>query len=264
MKITKEYIKEKQYKTTNNLMARICLHNKFSNYSFHSWVWGNLPIPMKPLRILQVGCGTGQFFKENHTKLPNGSIITLTDISPSMLNQAKENIKRDNFIFEVADMENLRYDDNSFDIVIAHHIIYHATSKNIALLELKRVVKEDGFVSITTNSKNHMLNLFQLGIKLDKNFPKDRHIDSFTMEIADKYLCEYFVKINKRISFDNLYVSNANYLTDFIRSEIEPRMPNLNKNFYKLYNKVIQEEIKKNKFFIIPKISPLYICYKRK
>ena len=52
------------------------------------------------------------------------------------------------------------------------------------------------FVVSLTNSEKHMLNVYEIGRSLDKNFPTDRIIDTFTEEIADKMLPKHF-KIEK-------------------------------------------------------------------
>ena len=46
-----------------------------------------------------------------------------------------------------------------------------------------------------------MLNVYEIGRSLDKNFPTDRIIDSFTEEIADELLKNHF-KFERR--FDSL------------------------------------------------------------
>jgi ubiquinone/menaquinone biosynthesis C-methylase UbiE len=116
-----------------------------------------------------------------------------------MVDKIRESIKGDNIEFRVADIENLDFDDNSFDIVMAHHVIYHASNKDKALKELKRVVKNDGMVTVTTNSDSHMLNVYAIGRELDDNFPTDRIIDSFAEEIADTMLGDYFSSVNNPV-----------------------------------------------------------------
>lgn len=261
MEITKEYIKEGQYKTTDYLAFRIELHTLFSNYSFHSWVYSKLPVT-RPVRVLQAATGTGQFFAENYYKFPVGSSFVLGDISQAMIDRSKERLKfMENTEFRLCDMESLPFDDDSFDVVLAHHCIYH-TNPLKTVPELKRVVKRDGFVSITTNSQKHMLNVFELGMKIDPNFPRDRHIDPFVSERADEILPKYFSQIEKSVSNDVLKVTRPEYVTGFIRSEIEARQPNVRPDFYDLYNAEVEAVIREKHFYEIPKISPLFVCRK--
>ena len=259
MEITKEYIKNQQYKKTDYLQSRINLHNCFSNYSFHRWVYSKLPIT-KPVKVLQVGCGIGQFWAENYYKFPKASEIILTDISQAMIKECEQRLSfMENTEYLVRDADKLPYPDNSFDIVMAHHIIYH-TDITKSMSEISRLIKKDGFASITTNSEKHMLNVFEVGQKLSPNFPKDRHIDTFVEEKADNILASYFKDIKKFVSIDTLKVTDASFVTDFIRSEVEARQTGLGEDFYQEYNLEVNNIIKKNVFYEIPKRSPLYIC----
>ena len=261
--ITKEYLKEKQYKKSRWLEARIAIHKRFGTdkQSFHEWVWDHLDVK-RPVSILDVGCGTAQFWNENYNKLPNGSTLLLTDFSEGMIEKAKKHVIGKKIAFEVAEIENLPYDDNNFDIVMCHHVVYHADDKDKALKELKRVVKKDGIVTITTNNKNHMLNIYEIGKSLDKNFPTDRNIDSFTGEIADRMLPHYFRDVIKHTSNELLKVTDADVMIDYVKSTVEPRNLPIRVDFYDRYKKVVLDEIKEKGYFGIQKHSPLYICRK--
>ena len=67
-----------------------------------------------------------------------------------------------------------------------------------------------------------MLNVYEIGRNLDKNFPTDRIIDSFTEEIADKMLPKVF-KIEKKIEEEELRVTDWEILMGFVASGVEPR-----------------------------------------
>ncbi len=106
-----------------------------------------------------------------------------------------------------------------------------------------------------------MLNVYEIGRRLDPNFPTDRIIDSFTEELADKMLPNHF-KYEKKIEEEELRVNDWSILMGFVASGVEPRGIKLVDNFYKDYNEIYQEEIKNKGHFSIIKRSPLYICKK--
>ena len=89
---------------------------------------------------------------------------------------------------------------------MCHNVIYHAQDKNNALNNLQKCLKDhsNSFCSITTNSEKHMLNVYEIGRNLDKNFPTDRIIDSFTEEVADKMLPKHF-KFEKKTHCSKKY-----------------------------------------------------------
>jgi len=258
--INKDYLKDQQYKSSSNLDARIAIH-KFntSHESFYSWIWRKLEIN-KPVSVLDIGCGTGSFWAENLPHLPAESKLLLTDFSEGMVEKARKKISGTHVEFQVADIENLKYSDNSYDIVMAHHVIYHAGDKDKALSELKRVVKDDGVVSITTNSEKHMLNVYDIGRNLDNNFPTDRIIDSFTEEIADKMLENKFKQVIKHVSEDLLKVTDLEIMIGYVKSGVEPRNIKLADDFYDRYSEIVKKDIKEKGYFAIAKRSPLYIC----
>ncbi|MGB0386395.1 MAG: MerR family transcriptional regulator, partial [Ardenticatenaceae bacterium] len=64
------YVKA-QYKSSKNLQTRIQLHERFSvnKYDWFLWVFDHFKLPAV-CRVLEVGCGTGQFWKENLARIP--------------------------------------------------------------------------------------------------------------------------------------------------------------------------------------------------
>jgi len=93
--------------------------------------------------VLDVGCGTGQtaaYLAERfHCQ------VTAIDKHPIMVEKAKERLKNNNLPIQLieGDAENLRFADNSFDLVIAESVIAF-THISKTLDELARVLKNTG------------------------------------------------------------------------------------------------------------------------
>ena len=141
--------------------------------------------------------------------------------------------------------------------------LYHAQDKKCTA-KFKNCLNDEksSFCSITTNSEKHMLNVYEIGRKLDKNFPTDRIIDSFTEEIADKMIPTYF-EMDKRLEEEELQVTDWEILMGFVASGVEPRGINLVDGFYDEYKKIFEKELNERGYFQIIKRSPLYICKKK-
>ena len=64
--ISKEYLKEKQYKSTQYLEARIKIHQFTKNkIGFHEWIFDQYDLSSfndQEIKVLDVGCGTGVFW----------------------------------------------------------------------------------------------------------------------------------------------------------------------------------------------------------
>ncbi len=270
--ITKNYLKKKQYSTTKYLEARIKIHQFTKNkYSFHEWILNNFDMSIfskdRPIKVLDVGCGTGVFWKKNIQKLNQFKLdVVFTDFTQAMVDKEIENTKdlEATKVYEIADVENLEKYYGKFDIVMCHNVIYHAQDKNKALNNLEKCLNDDlnSFCSITTNSEKHMLNVYENGRNLDKNFPTDRIIDTFTEEIADKLIPNYF-KMDKRLEEEELQVTDWDILMGFVASGVEPRGIKLVDNFYDKYKEIFENEMKSRGYFQIIKRSPLYICKKK-
>ena len=271
--INKKYLKEKQYKSTKYLEARIRIHQYTKNkIGFHEWIFNQYDLSQfqkndDVIKVLDVGCGTGIFWKKNLENFKKYNLdIVFTDATSAMVEKEKVSTAELNAkkTFEIADIDNLEKYKNQFDIVFCHNVIYHAENKDNSIENLKDCLndKQSSFCSITTNSEKHMLNVYEIGRNLDKNFPTDRIIDSFTEEVADKMLPKHF-KFEKKIEEEELRVTDWEVLMGFVASGVEPRGIKLVDNFWDEYKKIYDEEIKKNGYFKIIKRSPLYICRKK-
>ena len=207
------------------------------------------------------------FLEKNVQKLNQFKLdVVFTDFTQAMVDKEIENTKdiEGTKVYEIADVENLEKYYGKFDIVMCHNVIYHAQDKNNALNNLQKCLKDDSnsFCSITTNSEKHMLNVYETGRNLDKNFPTDRIIDTFTEEIADRLIPNYF-KMDKRVEEEELQVTDWDILMGFVASGVEPRGIKLVDNFYEKYKEIFENEMKSKGYFQIIKRSPLYICKKK-
>jgi SAM-dependent methyltransferase len=69
------------------------LHAKYSTNTqgFHAWVFTHLHLP-PTCHVLEVGCGTGQLWLENHQGIPAGWDVTLSDLSAGILATAQHQL----------------------------------------------------------------------------------------------------------------------------------------------------------------------------
>lgn len=95
-------------------------------------------------RILEVACGTGQ----NLPLFAPNSEITAVDLSPKMLEVARENAAKQNLNVNLAVMnaEKLEFPDGSFDTVVSTLSTCTFPDPVSALQEIKRVCRPDGLI----------------------------------------------------------------------------------------------------------------------
>lgn len=111
-------------------------------------VLGSSPVAGEGLpfgRVLELGAGTG-FFSLNLKLAGLVEEVHVSDLSPGMVEAAKQNAHRLGFTIEgrVADAESLPYEDDSFDLVVGHAVIHHIPDVEAALREVVRVLKPGG------------------------------------------------------------------------------------------------------------------------
>jgi len=154
-----------QYQTDANLNARIALHQGFStnSYPWFRWVFDHYDLPADA-RVLELGCGPADLWRENAKRIPAGWDITLTDLSEGMISAAQRNLAEIGrpFIFRQADVQDLPFEAETFDAVFANHMLYHVPDRPSALAEIRRVLKPGGVLYAATNGERHMMELWQL------------------------------------------------------------------------------------------------------
>ena len=77
-------------------------------------------------RVLDVGCGAGNFTLRLHGKLPFRH-ATLVDLSLPMLTRARERVGAAGVETEIvqSDLREVRFPDGSFDIILAAAVLHH-------------------------------------------------------------------------------------------------------------------------------------------
>lgn len=92
-------------------------------------------------KVLDLGCGTGI---SSHLLGKQGFWVVGVDISEKFLRHSMNKTAR--VIYLKTDALNLPLKDNSFDIVASHDFIEHVSDAQQALLEMMRLVKDDGVI----------------------------------------------------------------------------------------------------------------------
>ncbi len=105
---------------------------------------------MRPFgRALEIGAGTG-FFSLNLRQAGWLDEVVLSDVSPGMVDVAKDNARSLGFDVPgrvsgaVAGIEDLPFEDGSFDLVLGHAVLHHVRDVEAGLRECLRVLRPGG------------------------------------------------------------------------------------------------------------------------
>jgi len=99
-------------------------------------------------KVLECACGTGML---TEVIAPRCKVITATDFSPKMLQRAaKKCAAYQNASFETANILDLRFQNDAFDVVVAANVIHLLDKPEAALREMARVCRPGGRLIIPT------------------------------------------------------------------------------------------------------------------
>jgi len=137
--------------TTNDLMTRIDIHNRFGGRNIDEWMLNILPLK-KGLKILDVGCGAGKQCFGYHTFLEGDCDITGGDVNEELLGKARsENAKIGEPVkfMSLNFNERFPFEDNTFDLLSCCFAIYYAEDIPFTIREMHRVLKPGGTMFTT-------------------------------------------------------------------------------------------------------------------
>ncbi|MER7812890.1 class I SAM-dependent methyltransferase [Streptomyces sp900116325] len=101
------------------------------------------------MAVLDVGCGPGTITADLAALVAPGR-VTAVDTSREILDRAAEVAAErglDNIEFTTADVHDLDFPDDSFDVVHAHQVLQHVGDPVQALREMRRVCRPGGIVA---------------------------------------------------------------------------------------------------------------------
>ncbi len=182
-----------------NLLIRQDIHDKYTVPKLDYVGWALSCVRWRgDERLLDVGCGPGRWQTVLHEQLPDVAYYSL-DLHPGMVS-AHPHRKT----LGIGDIQHLPYPDQSFDVIMANHMLFHVPDIPQAIQECRRVLKPDGLMLTATNSVNNMPEfqvLFRRAITLLAP-PGTSHIQIplpsshlFTLESGTRYLSRHFFAV---------------------------------------------------------------------
>lgn len=206
-----------QYTDSKNLSARVSLHVRFSTnpLGWMNWLFDQLDL-REVTHILEIGCGPGGLWRDQVKNLPANCRLVLSDASPGMISEARQALLDERITFEVIDAQSIPYPDDTFDCMIASHMLYHVPDLHRTLSEVIRVLKPGGKLYAATNGRTHMRELHGI---IRRSIP-DFHImtTSFTLENGGILLRHHFGDVMLSRYEDKLVVPDASALSAYARS----------------------------------------------
>ena len=211
-----EYLRTTQYGTTAKLDARSYLHRTYgtSPVSFATFEARLVDWPASA-SVLECGCGSGLFW--HNVELPPTMSLTLTDLSAGMVETATAVAAANGFgdvRGHVCDVQELPFEDASFDVVVANHMLYHVPDPDRVVAELARVVRPNGVVLAATNGSGHMGEITELIAEVFGNHGEALY-EVFGIDSGEARLRRSFASITWHAFVNDLVVDDPARVVDY-------------------------------------------------
>lgn len=176
----------------------------------------NLPTKAK---ILEVGCGAGQFIRGIKQNLPDSECYGF-DVSEVAVNKARESNDSVNYLVGPGDRWSLA--DNFFDAVVIFDVLEHVESVEQTMIEIKRVLKPGGLIYAFIPCEGDWLSMWHC-LRFSQRFDTltnkyAGHINRFSRAEWERVFIQFnFQVVNKKYSehfFGQLLGVLAFYLMD--------------------------------------------------
>ncbi len=253
-----------QYRDASNISARIHLHSLYSEnpMGWFPWIYEQCA-PAPGMKILEIGCGDGTLWRENLSRLPKEISITLSDISDGMIRDARRAIGSgdDRFSFHTLDCHHLPFETQTFDLVIANHVLFYCQNIPLVCREVFRVLKSGGRFLASTYGSNHMKEVSLLVQAFDERIvlSAEKLYEHFGRENGGKILGEFFPKVSWSTYEDSLLVLEPDPLVSYVLS-CHGNQSQYLLDRYQEFRAFVKK--KTTKGFRITKDAGLFLCIK--
>lgn len=251
-----------QYQNATNIAARIKLHSLYSlnKEGWFPWIFLQCHL-QSDMNVLELGCGDGALWKQNFSLLPQDIHITLSDISDGMLRDARRALgARDSrFSFAVFDCEKIPAPSESYDLVIANHVLFYCDNLENVCKEVRRVLKPGGRFLCSTYGNSHMKEISQLVSQFDERIvlSANKLYEKFGRENGAQVLEPWFSRVEWISYEDGLLVSDPEPLISYILS-CHGNQNQYLLDHYKEFRSFVKRKTEKG--FHITKDAGIFIC----
>lgn len=162
----------------NHLLFYRC-YLKFIEYIFKYF-----PDRSRPIRLLDVGCGTGTFASMVGQMDLSVSPVGL-DMAERMCQLAREKVITTGLdkcvTFVTGDSEHLPFRENSFDIVTCSNSFHHYPHQVEVLTEMRRVLKPGGRVVVIDGFRDNVIGWFVFDVCVARAEKEVHHCSALEM-----------------------------------------------------------------------------------
>jgi SAM-dependent methyltransferase len=174
--------------------------------------------------VLDVGCGNGRYLVELAERIV--PVVAIGgDLSSGMLESTRRRWPPDRVepALVVLDGQHLPVREDSVDVVLATHLLYHVPDVELTVAEMRRVVRPGGAVLVTTKGAGHLARLEQ--VVSEELSAHDVHAAEpfawagrFTLDTGRRMLRRWFGDVSIHLLHRELVVQTADPVVAYVRA----------------------------------------------
>jgi ubiquinone/menaquinone biosynthesis C-methylase UbiE len=263
----KDHLTGKSYKTQDKLNVRILTHQLYTQpqVDFIQWVLDKIEWRGDETAV-DLGCGAGAYIEQG---LSRCATYIAGDLSFGMVKELPQpGLSRLNL-----DIQHIPLADNTADVVLANHMLYHVPDKDMALAEIKRILRPGGRLVAATNSATNMAELIdlrrqamqQIDLTIDPVLEKSPVAELFSLENGRSHLLPHFSHIQRHDLPSALVLPDPQPLLDYIASSrdwYETFLPNTVtwNDLYHQFQTLLADHFAQNPEYRVSKLTGVFIC----
>ena len=204
MKINDPAAVARQYASESNLEARRSLYEHTDGPDPREMAFRAVA-EAQPVRVLEVGGGPGELAARIAGELD--CEVVMIDVSPRMVELARGR----GVDARVGDVQELPFEDASFDVAVAAWMLFHVPDLDRGLTELARVLRPGGRLVAVTNAMHHLQELRDLaGAAMWERV--------FRSEDGRATLEAHFASVERRDADGWITIEDEQVIRDFVAS----------------------------------------------
>jgi SAM-dependent methyltransferase len=155
----------------------------------------------------------------------------------------------------IADAQRVPFAEDTFDCVLAMHMLYHVPDRDLALAEIRRVLRPGGVMLAVTNSHRHLQELNEL-------VDASRAYLRFSSESGGAELTRHFTSVDRHDLRSALVVTEVEPIVAYIASmgSVTDGANNVGSPLLRHVERQVRAEIEANGAFRIRTDVGCFVC----
>ncbi len=187
--------------TDARLAVRIRAHTEYANFRLEDWLAGRLAATSGD-RILEVGCGDGNYFPVYASKIGSGGLIVGFDVNDTLLAAAQRRshqLDAPCFVFKWNFDNPFPILDHEFHCTLCPFAAYYAQDEQAWVDEVIRVTQSGGQILVLGPADDNARELYELNERVT-GIGHIEETDFTTGRLERSFLPAFRVRLGKRVS----------------------------------------------------------------